>query len=201
MDIREQVKTYTDKAKDFLGEEQNRMYIILGVTVVLAALYLTFIIVPKFGQLSKASRVVNDLNNKIEQLNVRVKRQTAMKDKLDEFRKEYDGYSKRLPKEKEIPGFLEGVSSVAKTSKVKILSLTPSDLKPVMTNGKENEYYKEMPILVTAKSGYHQLGKFISDLETGTRFLHIGNLRIQYDSGFPRMHNVRMELSTYVSVD
>jgi type IV pilus assembly protein PilO len=201
MDIKEQIKTYTDKAKEFLGEEQNRMYIILGVTVVLAALYLTFIIVPKFGQLSKASRVVNDLNNKIEQLNVRVKRQTAMKDKLDEFRKEYDGYSKRLPKEKEIPGFLEGVSSVAKTSKVKILSLTPSDLKPVMTDGKENEYYKEMPILVTAKSGYHQLGEFVSDLETGTRFLHIGNLRIQYDSGFPRMHNVRMELSTYVSVD
>jgi type IV pilus assembly protein PilO len=201
MDIKEQIKTYTDKAKEFLGEEQNRMYIILGVTVVLAALYLTFIIVPKFGQLSKASRVVNDLNNKIEQLNVRVKRQTAMKDKLDELRKEYDGYSKRLPKEKEIPGFLEGVSSVAKTSKVKILSLTPSDLKPVMTDGKENEYYKEMPILVTANSGYHQLGEFVSDLETGTRFLHIGNLRIQYDSGFPRMHNVRMELSTYVSVD
>lgn len=201
MDIKEQAKTYIDKAKDFLSEEQNRMYLILGATVVLATVYLTFITVPKFGQLSKASRIVNDLNNKIEQLNVRIKRQTAMKDKLGELRKEYEGYSERLPKKKEIPGFLDGVSSMAKTSKVKLLSITPSDLRPVMTNGKENEYYKKMPILVTAKSGFHQLGRFVSNLETGTRFLHIGNLRIQYDSGFPRMHNVRMELSTYVSVD
>ncbi|MGB2600371.1 MAG: type 4a pilus biogenesis protein PilO [Candidatus Omnitrophota bacterium] len=200
MDPKEQLKIYTDKAKEFVSDEQNRMYIILGVTGVIAALYLTFILVPKFGGLSKASRVVNDLNTKIEQLNVRVKRQTAMDKKLDELRKEYEGYTKRLPKEKEIPEFLEGISGIAKTSRVKILSLTPSSLKTVKVDGKEVEYYREMPILITAKSGYQQLGKFVSNLEKGERFTNINNLRIQYDSNFPRMHNIRMELGSYVSV-
>jgi type IV pilus assembly protein PilO len=162
---------------------------------------MTFILVPKFGSLSKASRIVNDLNNKIEQLNVSVKRQTTMNEKLTELRKEYDGYSKRLPKEKEIPAFLEGVSAIAETSRMKILSLTPSGLKAVESDGKEVEYYREMPILLTAKSGYHQLGQFISNLERGERFINVSNLRIQYDSSHPRMHNIRMELGTYVSED
>ena len=200
-DIKEQANTYISKAKEFVSDEQNRMYIILGATGVVVALYMTFILVPKFGNLSRASRVVNDLNNKIEQLNVRTKRQTAMKGKLTELREEYDGYSKRLPKEKEIPAFLEGISAIAKTSRMKILSLTPSDLKTVKSEGKEVEYYREMPILLTAKSGYHQLGKFMSNLERGKRFINVGNLRIQYDSGHPRMHNIRMELGTYVSED
>ena len=200
MDLKEQLKIYTDKAKEFVSDEQNRMYIILGVTGVIAALYLTFILVPKFGGLSKASRVVNDLNTKIEQLSVRVKRQTAMDKKLDELRKEYKGYTKRLPNEKEIPEFLEGIAKIAKTSRVKILSLTPSSLKAVQVDGKEVKYYREMPILITAKSGYQQLGKFISNLEKGQRFTNMNNLRIQYDSNFPRMHNIRMELGSYVSV-
>ena len=93
------------------------------------------------------------------------------------------------------------MSSIAKTSKVKILSITPFALKAVKAEGKEIEYYKQMPILITAKSGYHQLGRFVSNLEKGGRFVTISDLRIQHDPAFPRMQNIRMELKTYVSVE
>ena len=201
MDIKEQLQPYIDKAKGLVNVEQNKDYIIMGVTAVIVVLYLTFILVPKFGQLSKASRVVNDLNNKINQLNTMVKRQTQMKDRLTKLRKEYAEYSKKLPQEKEIPEFLEGISSIAKKARVRIVSITPSELRAVESKGKVIQYYREMPILITAKSGYHQLGKFVSDLEQGGRFMTISNLRIQYDSNFPRMHNERIKLLTYVSVE
>ncbi|MFQ5952370.1 MAG: type 4a pilus biogenesis protein PilO [Candidatus Omnitrophota bacterium] len=199
--VPEKLKPYVDKVQEFLSDEQMRTYVIIGITVVIAALYLTFILVPRFGEMSKASRVVSDLNNKINQLNTRIKRQDKVKAQLNEFKEEYSGYAKRLPKEKEIPDFLEGLSGIAKTAKVKILSITPSGLKAVKSEGKEVKYYREMPILITAKSGFHQLGKFTSNLEKGKRFVTISNLRIQHDSAFPRMHNVRMQLKTYVSVE
>ncbi|MGD2279419.1 MAG: type 4a pilus biogenesis protein PilO [Candidatus Omnitrophota bacterium] len=201
MDIKEQLQPYIDKAKSLINVEQNKDYIIAGATALIVVLYLTFILVPKFGQLSKASRIVNDLNNKINQLNTMIKRQTQMKDRLVKLREEYAEYSKKLPMEKEIPEFLEGISSIAKKSRVRIVSITPSELRSVESGGKVIPYYKEMPILITAKSGYHQLGKFISDLEGGGRFMTISNLRIQYDTNFPRMHNERIKLLTYVSVE
>ena len=116
--------------------------------------------------------------------------------KLKELRAEYEEYSKRLPGEKEIPEFLEGLASIAKTSKVKILSITPSELVPVEVEGKKEGYYKEMPISITAKSGYHQLGRFVADIETGKRFITISDINIRYDSNTPRMHNVKMGLKT-----
>ncbi|MGB2630126.1 MAG: type 4a pilus biogenesis protein PilO [Candidatus Omnitrophota bacterium] len=200
-DLKAQALSQLEKVKGFLSNEDIRKYIIAGAAGIFAALYLTFVLVPKFGDMSKAAWIVSDLNATVNQLSTRIKRQDMMKGRLKELRDEYAGYSTKLPMEKEIPDFLDKVSEIAKNSKVKILSITPFELKAVEAAGKEVEYYKQMPILITAKSGYHQLGKFVSNLEKGGRFITISDLSIQHDAAFPRMHNVRMELKTYVSVE
>jgi Tfp pilus assembly protein PilO len=83
---------------------------------------------------------------------------------------------------------------------VKILTITPSDLKPV-DQGKKEVYYYEMPVLITAKSGYHELGGFIAEIETEKRFITIEGLKLEYNKSTPLRHNVNMTLKTYVSVD
>jgi Tfp pilus assembly protein PilO len=201
IDLKEQAAPYIEKAKEFLKDEKNRSYIILGAVGLLGVFYLSFIIIPKFGDLSKTSRAASGLNNKISQLNNQIKRQKMMEKNLDKLKAEYGTYSKRLPQEKEIPEFLEGLASSAKTSRVRILSMTPSELKKAKSGGKGGEYYREMPILITAKSGFHQLGRFIADLEQRGRFITVSDLSIKNDSNSPRMHNIRMELKTYVSVE
>jgi type IV pilus assembly protein PilO len=201
IDLKEQVAPYIEKAKEFIRDEKNRSYVILGAVGLLGVFYLSFIIIPKFGDLSKTSRAASGLNNKISQLNSQVKRQKLTEKKLSELKAEYEAYSKRLPQEKEIPAFLEGLASIAKTSRVMISSMTPSELKKAEGGKKGGEYYREMPILITAKSGFHQLGKFISGLEQRGRFITVSNLSIKNDNNFPRMHNIRMELKTYVSVE
>jgi type IV pilus assembly protein PilO len=201
-DLKSQLKVEQfDKIKEFWENEQSRAYVILGGAAIFVALYMAVFLVPKFGQLSNVSRTVSDLNGKISRLSTSIKRQRQMGQKLKDLRAEYEEYSKRLPKEKEIPEFLEGLASIAKTSKVKILSITPSELVPVEVEGRKEGYYKKMPISITAKSGYHQLGRFVSAIETGKRFITISDISIRYDSNTPRMHNVKMGLTTYVSVE
>ena len=200
--IKESLKAMMpDKMKEFLRDEQSRQYAVLGSIMVLAFLYLTFAIIPKFYELSKASREVTDLNSAINEVNDCVKRLDQMTEQLRASRREFEGYSRGLPDQREIPEFLERVSSIARTSDVRILSITPSELKIAQAGKKGGGFYREMPIIITAKSGYHQLGSFIGDLEEGERFITIEGLRIQYDSRFPRRHNISMVLKTYVAVE
>lgn len=186
-----------EKLKEVLGDEQARAYLYLGITAVLAVLYLTFVIIPKSTELSRTSGMVNELCGKIDRVNSRVKRLGVMTRKLGGLRVEMEGYSRALPGETEIPEFLEELSATARASRVKILSITPSEREGA-ENG--NGYYRELPVLVTAKSGYHQLGNFISDLEKGKRFVTIEDLRIRYNSRSPRAHDVKLVLKVYVSV-
>ncbi|MEA3489207.1 MAG: type 4a pilus biogenesis protein PilO [Candidatus Omnitrophota bacterium] len=192
-----------DRLKEFWSDELNRMYVILGGTALLAILYLTFLIIPKFGQLTRVSREVSDLNDKINLVNSRVKRLDETKKKLNALREERARYAKQLPEEKEVPEFLEWLAATADRSNMKILSVTPREMTAEGKKGKKKvkQYYFAMPILVTAKSGYHQLGHFVDDLEHGKRFITIENLSIKYDPKFPRRHNVRMDLKTYVSME
>ena len=202
-DILEQIKRLAkiEDVKEFLSDENARNYIITGVAAVFIALYLSFAIIPKFTELSRTSRVVNDLNDKIDLVSSRVKRLNQTTKKLEALRKEQASYTEQLPVAKDIPKLLEGLSSMAKSSKVKILSITPSPLRADAKVAGSEKYYMEMPVRITAKSGYHQLGHFVSNLELGKRLVIINDLGIKNSSKTPRMHDVRIVLNAYVSVE
>lgn len=192
-----------DQIKDLLSDEKTRIQLAFGVTAALALLYLTFAVVPKFFSLAETAREIKQLNANIDLVNSRVKRLDEMTRNLKTLRAEVKGYAKGLPGKKEIPRFLEELSQMAKKSGVKILSITPEEIEtPEPGKTQEGvEYYREMPILVTAKSGYHQLGHFINDLEEGERFVTIKDIRIQTDTKFPRKHNIKIILKTYVATE
>ncbi len=178
-------------------EERLRKLIILVAGLAVAAVYGSIFIVPKVVELPKVSREINDLNRKIDLVGDRVRRLDSMKQKLNDLKGEMEGYAKGLPKEKEIPEFLEELSSIAKVSGIKILSITPSALSGAQGGG----HYKEMPINISAKCGYHQLGQFISEIELSKRFITVGDLQIRQDENTPSKHLVNIVLIAYVAVD
>ena len=193
-------KVVPSRIKELFYDRVTRTYIALGSLGAVVLLYLTLFIVPICFNLSSISGETRKLNADINLVNTRIKQLDQKTTEIDKLKKELAAYSKGLPNKKEIPEFLEDLSSIAKASKVKILSITPSELKSVEAGGDVSKYYLEMPIDITAKSGYHQLGKFINNLEKGERFVTIKDLRIQYDSRVPRMPNIKITLRTYVSI-
>ena len=195
------IKFDPEKIKTFLADEQNRNYIIIGGTLLIAVIYIVFLISPAFGNLAKVSRTARDLKNNITLVNSRLERLDEMKAKLENLKKEQVGYATQLPAEKEVPRFLEGLAGIARESNVKILSVTPHELTAKSTENKSGQYYGAMPIAITAKSGYHQMGRFINNLEEGGRFITVEDIKIQYDNNFPRKHNVQMVLKTYVAYE
>ena len=195
------IKFDTEKIKTFLADEQNRSYVILGGAILIALIYILFLIGPKFGDLTRVSRTARDLKNKINLVNSRLERIDEMKAKLELLKKEQQGYATQLPEEKEVPRFLQGLADTARKSNVKIQSVTPHELTTKPADKGSGQYYGAMPVVITAKSGYHQLGYFVNNLEEGGRFITVEDVKIQYDNNFPRKHNVKMILKTYVAYD
>jgi len=189
-----------DKLKESLKDEQVRMYLIVAAAAVVVAIYLTFGIIPQAIKVSKTSGQIKEFLDSIDLVNGRVKRLDVMKKRLSDLQTELDSYAKGLPQQEEIPKFLEELSTIAKKSDVKILSITPSELALAGGEG-EGGYYKEMSVLITAKSGYHQLGNFITSLEQSKRFINIEDLNMRGDNKTPREHNVKLILKTYVAVE
>jgi len=190
---------WSEKFKEIMSDQKKKDSLILGVALIVVVLYVSFLIIPNFTKLSLASSEVRNLNDRISVVNERVKRLDQLTKQLDLLRVEEAGYTEGLPQKREIPKFLEELSQVAKASNVKILSITPMETKK--TEEGSNPYYSVMLVKITAKSGYHQLGDFVSSLENGKRFIEIEDIVIKNDEGFPRRHDVEMVLKTYVSVE
>ena len=184
--------------QNFFKDEKIKVYIVLGGAVLGILLYSTLAILPKTGSFFNTRKERNELKKQIDLVSDRVKMIANRIRRTEGLEKELEGYSEGLPAQKEIPEFLEGLSAIAAISGVKILSITPSGLKDAKDAGGKG-HYKEMSINITAESGYHQLGQFISNLESGSRFISIEDLRIQNNENSPRKHDVKLTLKTYVS--
>lgn len=190
-----------DNLKTLLKDPGARRYIIGGSLAFIAFIYFILIVVPGFNELFKVSRESGDLRSRVETARKMIDRIDARRGKLAELNKELGKHAKHLPAQKEITALLGGFSSIAKDSNIQILSIIPYDLKAVETDGKQDEYYREMPIQVKAKGGYHQLGTFITRLEQEKRVIVIDGVEIRYDKNTPRLHDIEMMVKTYVSLE
>ena len=189
-----------DKIRELWKDPAARKFLISGGILFFSLLFLSIVIIPLFVELARVSRQAKDIKRNIEVTEDRINRIDQLKARVDELTKKLGQHSKQLPAAKEITELLEGFAAIAMDSEVKIQAITPMPLKDISQDKTSGRYYQEMPIKITAKSGYHQLGHFISSLEDEKRVIVIDNLEIIGDVNNPKAHSVIMDLKTYVSI-
>jgi len=188
------------RVKELLENERVRPYLVLGTAAGILLMYLLFAVIPNWSFFVKTSREIEDLKTNIDLVDSRIQRIDVLAKNKKVLSEELESYSGGLPSRQEIPEFLEELSGTAKTSGVKILSITPARGKDADKDEQKTEvYYKDVPIVITAQSGYHELGHFISNLEESKRFITIEDLSIKSDLRTPREHSVTINLKTYVA--
>ncbi len=111
----------------------------------------------------------------------------------------HDSLRSQLTLEVDLPRVLEELSAVAGTTGVVITRIR--QLKPldVSADGKKPfpEGMVELPIVLDAKGGYHQIGRFLAMLETGQRHLSVQRLVIK-SQGSQGKHDIRLVVSALV---
>jgi len=144
------------------------------------------------GLLSKVGKTNQDLKSAMSDISMIEK----YKSNIEAYKAKVERYEKTLPAEQEIPSLLETLSRMAKSSNIKISALTP-----VSGSGKGGETthtYREIPILISAKSGYHELGQFLSAMENSDRFMKVVDIDIRANNTTPRKHDVELLICTYI---
>ncbi|MBN1526905.1 MAG: type 4a pilus biogenesis protein PilO [Candidatus Omnitrophica bacterium] len=188
---------------DIMKNKQQLSMVMAAAYVAVITAYLLLVLKPQLVSIvtiaQKAARTGSELKTArsdiaaIEQMKTR---KTAYRDKIEL-------YEKRLPVEQEIPSVLETLSAMAKNANMRIVSITPVALpapKGPQKKAEKEKIYQEIPISVSVKSGYHELGYFLSQLESSDRFMKVADISIRADKTSPRKNNVELLVLTYISL-
>ena len=150
---------------DFKSNKKQAMILTIVLLVMALVLYFNILLRPQIGRLTDLLGNTGKLMSDFKLANSDIANIDIFKKKIGENKEKVELYEKQLPVEHEIPRLLEGLSNLAKTANIKIISITPIPSSTKDTAGKKKVYYKEIPIRISAKSGYHELGIFLNNLE------------------------------------
>lgn len=188
------------KAIDLKKNPKKAAIIYIGAFLAGLALYFSIFFLPQIGRmtalLSRAGSAAADLKNAESD----IARMDELKRTIDGYRNKVEIYEKRLPSEEEIPSLLESLSRMAGASNIQIVGITPVTVpgKDVSQMRGKAAAYKEIPITISAKSGYHDLGRFLSDLESADRFMKVVDIDIKANRATPAKHDFELVICTYI---
>lgn len=180
-----------------LQKNKKETAILIALVSVLALLgFLNFVFIPQaasvFGTFSKISKLKADAKG----MKADIATIGKLKNDIAGYDSKIERYVSMLPAEKEIPALLESLASMARDANVRIVAITPVAGKE--TEGEKGRIYQEMPIQISAKSGYHELGRFMASLESSPRFMKVIDIEIHGNKLSPKKHDVDLMLVTYV---
>jgi type IV pilus assembly protein PilO len=184
--------------KDFKKNPRQTMILIILLSSVLFLFYFSFILKPQVMRVTDVLGRNGRLMAELKTANSNIAKVEQFKKTIEAYRERVDDYEKRLPAEQEIPSLLENLSNMAKSSNVKIIGITPVQKALKEQRGQKGQTYQEIPILITAKSGYHELGYFLSDLENSDRFMKVTDIAIRTNRVTQKKHDVELMISTYI---
>ena len=178
--------------------QKNPFYTLIGLMVII-------FLVAYFGAIQFQLATLRSMNPKIGTLAEEIKTAKNNIQRLPQFQMEITKLSEKLNKLKDkiknkdqVPEILENISRVAGSNNVRIDQLIPNTSvgDPILKNN-DGKYYA-VPIVVEGLGSYHEVGRFINELETEQMFLQISNFSIGADDTDPMRHRIKLTINAIV---
>ena len=178
--------------------QKNPFYTLIGLMVII-------FLVAYFGAIQFQLATLRSMNPKIGTLAEEIKTAKNNIQRLPQFQMEITKLSEKLNKLKDkiknkdqVPEILENISRVAGSNNVRIDQLIPNTSvgDPILKNN-DGKYYA-VPIVVEGLGSYHEVGRFINELETEQMFLQISNFSMGADETDPMRHRIKLTINAIV---
>ena len=159
--------------------DPNVIKILVAVVLVCVVSYLYFgtTFFPFCYQVKKAQ--ISSLESEYAKISADLEKARQMVGKLAQLEAEYErlheqweSAQKLLPAEAEMPKLLRQVTTAGSRSGVEFMLFQPA--APLL-----KQDYKEHPVKVRVRGGYHQLGIFLSRLANMERIVNVANLDVK----------------------
>ena len=183
-----------------LNKEKSQLLVLsLLVIVIMLVSYFYFFLKPKAAVLREILPEAAALDKEVMETGKLISNIDDFKKEISKLKKEVGQYETKLPTEKEITSILNQLSALASQEQVKIIGIRELGITRDDAEEKERAY-KEVPIEIEMKSGYHQLGRFINKIESSDRLMKIESLEINSNYQNLTEHTVKLVISSFVLV-
>lgn len=170
--------------------------------IILVVVSFYVFIKPRNVEIEKLNKAITKIDNEIKTNQVKVRKLAELKKKNAELREKLADLQRMLPDEREVSILLKQVSDLGVESGLEILLWKP-EKKIVAASG----LYVEIPVKVEMVGGFHNLGKFYSQLSSFERIVNVLDISIKpsgqskgkYKDNIWR-NNISFKAMTYSSV-
>ena len=190
-----------------LAKPKHRLIVVIGVLTVAGLwVYVTMLVIPTFQRTSRLTQEVRTARDQLRALEDVLANEEEVREQYERLGETVASLRSFLPSEDELPSILERLSEVARRANVRIQSISPGlsftekDLADLLAGGEfQQPVYRTIPIQIDALAGYHELGTFLSLVETGPIPVEIASLRISTNMKEFHRHNMRLVLNVFFS--
>lgn len=173
-------------------DKRTKYFIAAIVIMIPAAIFYLLFFQPQTEKISNLDKQIVGLRDDIAKVKKIASDLPKYKKELEEVQKEFEATSVLLPKSQEIPNLLRNISDLGKNAGLDFLTFTPGQEIP-------KDFYAEIPIDITIKGPYHNLGMFLDKVSKLDRIVTVNNITIDKpeQEGAEVMLNSSCKLLTY----
>ncbi len=188
------------KILDQLELDNKKLMLIALISVIVLYIDFNFIFKAQIRGLVKSGTEVARLKKDLDNFKVDLKKMR------DSESKQVISSQKSMPKVKSIisenqfSGLLQDISKTANNNDVRILQIKPSRMLVENQNSKAKPPANLTPFIINLdlSCGYHNLGKFINELENLPAFVSVRDIRIEPQDDNYVKQKINLTLITYV---
>jgi len=183
---------------DILKNPKQMIALVAVAALIVLAVYFNFLIKPQVVGIAGVMGKLHKANSDLKTAETDIARINKMKESIAAYNEKVGKYEKLLPTKEGVPAILESLSEMAKNANMRIVGIIPIERK---SSNPKDRVYQEMPIAISAKGGYHELGRFMSSLENSDRFMKIADIQIRYNNSTPRKQDIELLAVTYILLE
>ncbi len=156
-------------------DEKNRNFLLGGVLIVIFLLDYFLVMSPQLKTLRTLNPKISSLATDIKTAKEDIKKINQYRQEIAKLNEQQEKANRRVITNEEVNWVLESISRMANDEHVKIDQIMPlKGSETVLLTNKDGKYYS-LPIMVNARCGYHDLGRFLNKVERGDVFLSIND--------------------------
>ena len=194
------------KASGLTSREQKLLLAGGCLTLMVLYMYVAYVIQPLAREAKSVGQDVAQARQSLKSLESATANEVALRQQHQQLNDTVTALQRLLPAERELPAMIELLSDLASQSDVKIQSIfpqrqAPGDVKPAAADDATKPVgpviYKDVIIQIDAMAGFHQLGAFLSLVETQDNPMQVASLKISTDPKVPKRQKVKLLIRSY----
>lgn len=150
----------------------QKLVIFVIILILVLVAFFHFIHRPTRNRIKVLTEQRNKLQSEVQAAEAARARLPELQSKIARLEVEWERAQEMLPKAKEIPRLIQEISNSGAKAGVSFKLFKPSGPIP-------QKNYSEIPVQIKVECGYHQLGRFLSNVGNLARIVNVPSVKIK----------------------